>query len=100
MMDFLKRLGSLFSSTGSKEAPIYLVKVRCGRCGEIIESRVNLRNDLSVEYGEGEKPVYFTRKVIVGEQGCYQPIEVRLSFNEQRRLIDQEISGGTFVDEE
>jgi hypothetical protein len=100
-MDFLKRIGRMFAATGDKEAPVYWIQVRCGRCGEVLKARVNLRNDLSVEYDEGGgKAAYFTRKVIIGEARCYQPVEVRLTFDERRQLVDREISGGTFVEDE
>jgi hypothetical protein len=99
-MDFLKRLGRMFSSSGSNDQVDYWLQVRCGRCGEIIKVRINMRNDLSIEYAEaGGKPTYFTRKVVIGEERCYQPVEVKLTFDERRQLIEREISGGTFVEE-
>jgi hypothetical protein len=99
-MDFLKRMGRMFSSSGSKDQVEYWLYVRCVRCGENLKVRINMRNDLSIEYSEGGgKPTYFTRKVVIGEQRCYQPIEVKLTFDEHRKLIDRQISGGTFVEE-
>jgi len=71
--------------------------VKCNRCGEVIEGRVNLNNDLSVEY-EGDRTVYYVRKVLMGTGLCFQQIEVTLKFDEPRRLLEKHISGGQFVE--
>lgn len=71
--------------------------VKCNRCGEVIEGRVNLNNDLSVEY-EGDRTVYYVRKVLMGTGLCFQQIEVELKFDEPRKLIEKHISGGQFVE--
>ncbi|RME81908.1 MAG: hypothetical protein D6775_12350 [Caldilineae bacterium] len=71
--------------------------VRCNRCGEVLSTRVDLANDLTLDYESGH---YFTRKVVVGSGAnrCFQRIEIRLTFDNQKQLIDKEISGGTFVE--
>jgi len=38
--------------------------------------------------------------VFVGSNRCYRPIEVELTFDKNRRLINEEIKGGEFVSEE
>ena len=55
-LDALKRLVS-----GAQKAPVLWLRVRCDRCGEIIESRVNLYNDLSLQDSEGKAAYQFTR---------------------------------------
>mgnify|MGYP005834292607 CR=1 FL=1 len=79
----------------------YWVYVRCNRCGEIIRSRIDLTNDLSVDYNDEGLGIakYFCRKILIGSRRCFQPIEVELTFNPQRELIQREISGGVFVSE-
>ncbi len=97
-MGFLK---NLFGGGGSAkpEKRYYIFKVKCNRCGEIIEGRVDLDNDLSVEY-EGNNNVYFARKGVVGNgtNRCFQQIEVEMKFTAERKLIEQEAHGGTFVE--
>ena len=67
------------------------LQVKCNRCGEIIEGRVDLNNDLSVEY-EGNNAVYFGRKVLMSSNGqCFQQIEVELKFNIDRKLLETAI---------
>lgn len=100
-MSFFKRLTNLFSSPSKPSDTAYWVTVRCNRCGEIIRARVDLRNDLSIQYGESDADTtYYSRKLIVGEQRCFQQIEVELTFNQQHQLIDRQIKGGQFVDED
>ena len=75
--------------------------VECDRCHEKIRFHVDMRNDLSIQYGESEKEdVYFTRKRIIGSQGCFQAIDVELTFDKNRRLMDQQITGGRFISQE
>ena len=39
-------------SSAKPEKRYYTFSVKCLRCGEIIEGRVDLNNDLSIEYGK------------------------------------------------
>jgi hypothetical protein len=97
-MGFFKRLFS-GGSKPSKKA-IYTFSVKCKRCGEIIEGRVDLDNDLSVEYESGVD-IYYCRKVLMGDGKnlCYQQIEVGLKFNADRNLLERRVeSGGDFVE--
>ena len=94
-MSFLK---NLFGDGPKRpEKKYYVFQVKCKRCGEIIEGRVDLDNDLSLEY-EGSNNVYFGRKVLMGNNRCFQQIEVELKFTSDRELIDKEVKGGTFVE--
>ena len=98
-MGIFKKLSNMFKVSGGTARPVYWLKVRCDRCGEVIQNRVDLNNELSVEYGEEEaETTYLCRKVLIGEGRCFQPIEVILKFDHKRQLIDRQISGGQFVD--
>jgi hypothetical protein len=94
-MSFLK---NLFSG-GSKrpEKKYYVFQVKCKRCGEVIEGRIDLDNDLSIDY-EGDKNIYFGRKVLMGGGRCFQQIEVEMKFTPERQLIERQVKGGTFVE--
>jgi len=93
-MGFLKKL---FNPTLPKpEKRYYTFNVKCQRCGEVIEGRVDLDNDVSL--GDSGA-AYFARKVLMGDSGrCFQQIEVVMKFTSTRELIEQEIQGGTFVE--
>jgi len=100
-MRFLKRLSNPFSAPGKPGDYVYWITAKCNRCGEIIRARVDLRNDLSINYGDrDEDTTYFCRKMLIGSQQCYQQIEIELTFDARRKLIQQEIRGGKFVEED
>lgn len=94
-MGFLKKL---FGGASAKpEKRYYVFNVKCNRCGEVIEGRVDLDNELSLEF-EGNQNVYFGRKVLMGSGLCFQQIEVDMKFTPARTLIELQTKGGTFVE--
>ena len=95
-MSFLKKLFS-----PRNDPPFYWIYVQCDQCGEMLRTHVNLHNDLSIRYGESERDnAYFTRKRIIGSHRCFRPIDVELTFDSKRNLLDQQIQGGRFISEE
>ena len=93
-MNLLQKLFG--GSPASPQKHNYIFSVKCRRCGEIIEGRVDLNNDLSVEYEEGGD-VYYARKILMGENKCFQRMEVELKFTSSRELLEQHITGGEFI---
>ena len=78
----------------------YPITVRCDRCGETITANIDLRNDLSIQYGESARADYYiTRKSIVGGGQCFQRVEIELTFDRSRKLIKKTIQGGEFLNE-
>jgi hypothetical protein len=98
-MRFLQSLRASFSSSpsASNSRDLYPVVVRCLRCGELLTIHINLSNDLSQDY---ERDLFFVRKLISGSGAdrCFQQIEVQLTFDAQKHLLDRTISGGSFVE--
>ena len=94
-MSFFKKL----FTPPKPQKEYYTFNVKCRRCGEIIEGRVDLANDLSIEY-EDDREVFISRKGLMGsgENHCFQQIEVTLKFSSTKAVIEEEISGGTFVE--
>jgi len=91
-MSFLK---TIFGGTDKPEKRYYTFHVKCSRCGEIIEGRVDLDNDLSLnEEGNG----FLVRKGLMGANRCFQQIEVELTFDSTRRIQEKTVSGGEFVE--
>ena len=100
-MDIFKKISGMFSSsnTGGNGHSLWVAE-KCSRCGEIIRARVDLHNDLSIDYGDnGGEANYICRKTLMGEGRCFQRVEVKLIFDKNRQLIDRSISGGDFVNE-
>jgi len=89
-------LQKLFGGSAKSTQRYYSFSVKCNRCGEVIEGRVDLSNDLSVEYEKGGD-VFHARKILIGEQHCFQRIEVELKFNSARELLERQATGGQFV---
>jgi hypothetical protein len=99
-MGFFKKLASLVSATPTDMETLGLY-VRCDKCGEALGTRIHLRNDPSPLYGEGgQGAAYLVRKTLVGSKRCFQPIEVELTFDADRKVIAREIRGGQFITEE
>jgi len=90
-------LQKLFGGSPVKsEKRYYIFTVKCLRCGELIEGRIDLDNDPSVEYEAGDE-VYYARKVLLGSSRCFQRVEVIFKFTPTRKLIEQHVTGGEFV---
>jgi hypothetical protein len=91
-MGFLKKL---FGGGGTSSSTFYTFNAQCDRCGEIMEGKVNMANDLSMADEGG----LFVRKVLIGSSGrCLHHMEVKLKFDDSRKLRDKQISGGKFVE--
>ena len=99
-MNLIKKLATLVAATGQGgDVSSYWIAVQCDRCGETVRARVNMGNDLSAEYDQdGKVTGYFCRKVLIGPQRCFQPIEVTLKFDAKRKLVERTIAGGKFVE--
>jgi len=91
-MGFLKKLFG--SGTSSSDSNFHTFSIKCDRCGETIEGKINMNNDLSLDDEGG----YFVRKVLMGSGHCFQQIEVTFKFDASRSLQEKQISRGTFVE--
>ena len=99
-MSLFKKISDYFTSPSSADEASYWVYVRCNKCNEPLKVRVNLHHDLSVDYDGPKGQSYFSRKTIVGRTGCFQRIEIELTFNQKRKLTNREVAGGIFIDED
>ena len=98
-MGFLKLLATLFTPAAQRPSRYVMpLRAQCLRCGEIVTGEINLANDLSAEFAEGSgTTTYVCRKVLIGTQRCFQPIEITLTFNQARKIIDQHVTGGKLL---
>ena len=98
MTSIRKFLERLFSPASSPETE-YWLEVRCTHCGEMLRGRVDMRNELSLADEEASSSaVFYCRKVLIGQQRCFQPVEVELFFDSNRKLVERKIEGGQFTD--
>jgi hypothetical protein len=94
-VNFLKKLFG--SSSPQPQRNDFTFTVKCKRCAEEIQGHIDLVNDLSVDY-EDDNEFYYSRKVLMGENKCFQRIEVQFKFSANKTLLDKDIFGGEFVD--
>ncbi len=99
-MNFFQKLFKSFTPPPNLHGNYYAFSVKCRRCGEVIQGQVNIYNDPSLEIDDQGKSYYVCRKVLIGSSGCFQQIEVIFKFDEPRRVLDRQISGGEFADGE
>jgi|SRR5579859_1642208 len=96
-MGLLRKLSNILmggpAGTGGDVGWYYYV--RCKRCGEVIQVRINPMNDLSLS-DDGKSR--FVRKTIVGQR-CYNRIDAEFRYDANRKLLDTEITGGEMVSE-
>ena len=91
-----KKLFSFLS--GDPDPRGHYLYVRCEKCGEHLKTRIDKANDLSVRYGERPgQDQYFCRKLLVGEGPCFQKIEVELTYDGNKNLVERKIQGGEFI---
>lgn len=99
-MNVLKKLTNFFTPPAVGSGNKLILQLQCSRCGEILPCRINLANDLSIQYGKSASDVtYICRKVVIGEGRCFQKIEVELTFDGQRKVIEKKISGGKILED-
>ncbi len=93
-MNFLRSLfgGGGRGASGDPNA-LYLY-IQPKGCDEVVRVRINLMNDLS-ESDEGQG--YIVHKVARGIK-CRQNVELFLTFNAQRKLVEQKVDNGKAVD--
>ena len=90
---FLSILGLGRDTTKSDDVGLYYY-IKSSKTGAVVRVRINPMNDLTQR---DEENGYFTNKVIHGTRG-YDPIEATFYFNQDRKLTNTEIKGGTMVD--
>lgn len=96
-MNFFRKL---FGGPAGQPEGILHLYVRCDRCGAPIHVRINLFNDLAVEYDEREQVGgYHLRKEMMDAR-CFRLIYAELHFDRNRRELSRTIEGGSFISQE
>jgi len=98
-MSLLNKLASFLSPRPKNTGRYLTIYVKCNHCGEKISGRVDLWNELSPDYDGGAKS-YHCRKVLMGSGLCFQQIEVQLTFDGKKRLLNEEVIGGDAIESE
>jgi (2Fe-2S) ferredoxin len=96
-MKLLKRLRGLVGGEGRSRDPdgIYFY-VRCGRCGQKLKVRADRHFDLVQDLDEGG---YVLHKEMM-DGTCFSLMYATVRFDDDKRIVSQEIEGGEFISEE
>lgn len=94
-MKIFKKIASALTPSSKPDEDFYTIYVRGHRCKEALSTRIYLRRDLSDQDDSG----YIARKILAGtgRNRCFERVEVILYFDEQKNIVDQQISGGVFI---
>ncbi len=100
-MGFFDKMSAKMKQAAEKrrEADFISFRIHCVKCGEEVIIHVNRRNDLQNLYLDpGEKGAAFSlRKEILGKK-CSNLICIDVDFDRNYRIVNQDISGGSFVE--
>ena len=100
-MGFWPRLRRLFAPGGASP-PRYLdVYILNFRCNEPLATQIDLYNDPSPA-DEGAEAAFFVRKLLStsGLQRCFATNEIQIWLDRNRRVVNYEVEGGRWLDQE
>lgn len=95
-MSLFERISRIFGGGGPKvetDRGLYYY-LQCDKCREVIRVRVDPQWDLAPDYDGGSS--FTANKYVIGQK-CYRPIEVTLTFDNNRQETERQISGGKFI---
>ena len=88
-----------FGNVAPADGAIHLY-VRCKRCGAPIHVRIDLRNELTIEYSDDEQPSGYQLIKEIMDDRCFRLMRAELTFDARKRELSREIEGGTFMTRE
>ena len=113
MSTLLERLGQAFWGKErhcgcDPSSPALRLAVRCGRCGEIIRTRIEKAYEFEAEYeatnghqtddqGEPKPSGFVLHKELLGVQ-CQQLVRVTMHFDAGRGVAHRQVEGGELVE--
>jgi hypothetical protein len=95
-MGLFDGIKTFFTNISSGEMYVMHIYVRCRRCGELIDLRMDRRFDLLPEYGQNLIVGYSANKDILGNK-CYNLIRVHIDYNAEFRQRSFQVEGGTLL---
>jgi len=95
MSKWMKRL---FSAQNSPTSGSFIVKVKCKRCGEVIEVRIKPKEEANPEFGDMDQIIkYEMHKEILGKN-CPNLITLYLEFSPSWSIISKNIENGEIIE--
>lgn len=93
-MGLINQLKSRFTTPADPNA-LWLY-VKCKRCGTPLAVRVDLRNELSVDYESGG---YVLTKEMMDNK-CFTLMRAAIRFDAKRNIVEQKVEQGEFITRE
>jgi hypothetical protein len=95
-MKVIECIKKMFSSPKNNGALTF--RVKCPKCHEIIEVRVDISSDLINEYKDSNEPgpAYTLKKEVLGNK-CNHLMKLVVAFDENYNIISQTAEGGDIV---
>ncbi|MBM4412116.1 MAG: hypothetical protein FJ040_01520 [Chloroflexi bacterium] len=88
----------LFGLQKTNNARIIHMYARCHRCQSPVQVRLDVHNDLAIEYNErGDILGYVVRKELMDAK-CFRLMRAELWFDAQRNETQRTLEGGDFID--
>ncbi len=91
----MRWLRRAFNRGGQHASRAILLDVRCGKCGEVIQVRVDPQYELRQDLQDGRE-VRFLDKDVLGTR-CFALIHVHALLAPDLTLLAQEVTGGELV---
>jgi hypothetical protein len=91
-MKWLKRI---FARGDQNTSPAFLLDIRCDKCGEVIQVRVDPRYELREDVQDGRE-VRALDKDVMGTR-CFALIHVHAVLASDLTVLAQEVTGGELV---
>lgn len=95
-MNFLRRLFGGNDNNREHDGAIH-VYVECGRCHAVVHVRVDPRNDLMPEYGDGDDLTGYRLIKEIMDSRCFRLMRAEIEYDVRRREINRMIEGGAFI---
>lgn len=81
-------------ASDSNDPNAWWLYVQCSKCGAPLAIRVDLRNDISIDYETNSR---FLRKEMM-DSTCFQLMYAEVHFDNNGKVIEQTIERGKFLD--
>jgi len=92
-------LRRLLGGGNNNDSRILHLYVACNHCHTPVHVRVDLYNDLTLEYDDREQAVGFVLRKEIMDARCFRLMHAEILFDTTRRETRRTVEGGVFVDE-
>lgn len=92
-------LRRLLRGSNTADNRILHLYVECNHCHTPVHVRVDVYNDLALEYDNHEHAVGYVLRKEIMDARCFRLMHAEILFDTERRETRRMVEGGVFVDE-